>query len=70
MSTAPSYELELRAAEQRKRLHSSVQELRQQMRETLDVKRKVRQHLGIVAGVASVFGLALGYGIAGMFTRH
>ena len=70
MSTAPTYELELRAAEQRTRLHSSVEELRQRMREKLDVKRNLRQHIGLAAGAVSVVGLALGYGVAGIFTRH
>ncbi|PYX94387.1 MAG: hypothetical protein DMG71_12635 [Acidobacteria bacterium] len=70
MNTEATYELELRAAEQRKRLHNSVEELKSQVREKLDVKRNARQHLGAVSGVASVLGLLLGYGFAGMFTRH
>jgi tetrahydromethanopterin S-methyltransferase subunit F len=70
MSTAPRYELELRAAEQRKRLHSSVEELKQRVQEKLDVKRNVRRHLGLAAGAVSALGLALGYGVAGIFTRH
>jgi hypothetical protein len=70
MITAPSYEWELRAAEQRKRLHSSVEELKQRVQEKLDVKRNVRRHLGLAAGAVSVLGLALGYGVAGIFARH
>ena len=69
MSTTPTYELELRAAEQRKRLHTSVEALKEQVREKLDVKRNARQHLGLVSGIVSVLGLALGYGFAGIFTR-
>ena len=70
MNTEPTYELELRAAEQRKRLHNSVEELKSKVRDKLDVKKNARQHLGAAAGVASVAGLALGYGVAGIFTRH
>ena len=70
MNTEATYELELRAAEQRKRLHDSVEELKSQVREKLDVKTNVRQHLVAVSGVASVLGLLLGYGSAGMFTRR
>ena len=70
MKTEPTYELELRAAEQRKRLHNSVEELKYQVRDKLNVKRNVRQYLGVASGVATVIGLVLGYGFAGMFTRH
>ena len=70
MSTTPTYELELRAAEQRKRLHNSVEELRYQVRDKLNIKRNVRRYLGVASGVATVVGLVLGYGFAGMFTRH
>lgn len=70
MSTTPTYELELRAAEQRKRLHNSVQDLKYQVRDKLGVKRNVREYMGVAAGVASLLGLVLGYGFAGMFARH
>jgi hypothetical protein len=70
MSTTPTNELELRAVEQRKRLHNSVQELKYQVHDRLDVKKNVRQHLGVASGIVSVVGLVLGYGIAGIFTRH
>jgi len=77
----PSEVLEQRAAEQRKRLHNSVSDLRssltelkssveENVRERLDVTRFARQHLGqLVAGVSLVAMLA-GYGVAGMFTRN
>ncbi|HET7441088.1 MAG TPA: hypothetical protein VFJ47_07295 [Terriglobales bacterium] len=70
MSTVPSYELELKAADERRRLHNSVEELKYQVRSKLDVKRNVRQYLPIAAGVVSVVGLVLGYGFAGMFTSR
>ena len=61
--------LERRAAEQRDQLHSSVVELRHGMKRRLDVKRNVREHLAIVAGALAVAGLALGFALAGVFTR-
>ncbi|HEX7284746.1 MAG TPA: hypothetical protein VF532_01100 [Candidatus Angelobacter sp.] len=61
--------LERRAAEQRDQLHSSVVELRHGMKRRLDVKRNVRDHLAIVAGALAVAGLALGFALAGVFTR-
>jgi hypothetical protein len=70
MSTTPTYELELRAAEQRKRLHNSVEELKYQVRDKLNIKRNVRQYMLAASGVASLMGLVLGYGFAGMFTKH
>ena len=68
MSTQPGYTLELRAADQRRQLHSSVTELRSQLRERLDIKRNVRPHVPVLSGVAAIFGLLMGYGFAGIFT--
>ena len=61
--------LEKRAADERRQLHNSVQELRESVHERLDVKRNVRNHLGTVCGVLAVVGLALGYTVTGVFTR-
>jgi hypothetical protein len=61
--------LEKQAADQRRQLHNSVQELRESVQDRLDVKRNVRNHLGTVAGMLAVAGLALGYGLTGIFTR-
>ena len=60
--------LEKRAADQRRQLHNSVIELRQTVQERLDVKRNVRNHLGVVAGAMALAGMALGYAVAGVFT--
>lgn len=60
--------LEKRAADERRQLHNSVQELRESVQDRLDVKRNVRNHLGIVAGALAIAGLALGYGLTGVFT--
>jgi len=60
--------LEKRAADQRRQLHNTVVELRDTVHEKLDVKRNVRNHLGVVAGAMALAGLALGYAVAGVFT--
>lgn len=60
--------LEKRAADERRQLHNSVQELRETVHERLDVKRNVRNHLGVIAGGLAVVGLILGYSLTGMFT--
>lgn len=70
MSTQPSYDLELKAAEDRKRLHGTVTELKARVRETFDVKRNAREYVVATSGVLAVIGLVLGYSFAGMFTRR
>jgi hypothetical protein len=70
----PAEILEKRAAEQRRSLHNDVQQLRSVVRhevqERTDVKRNVRRHFAPIAGVSAVLALAVGYGAAGIFTRH
>jgi hypothetical protein len=61
--------LEKRAADERRQLHNSVQELRESVHERLDVKRNVRNHLGAICGAMAVIGLAVGYTVTGVFTR-
>jgi len=61
--------LEKRAADERRQLHNTVQELRESVHERLDVKRNVRNHLGMVSGAMAVMGLILGYSVTGIFTR-
>ncbi|MFZ0704188.1 MAG: hypothetical protein WAM71_01205 [Candidatus Korobacteraceae bacterium] len=72
-SNLPPEVLEERAAEQRRRLHNSVSELRssvtEAVREKLDVKRYLREYMGPATTVAAILGLLAGYGTAGMFTR-
>jgi ElaB/YqjD/DUF883 family membrane-anchored ribosome-binding protein len=58
--------LEKRAADQRRELQNSVIELRQTVREKLDVKRNVRDYVWPAAGVIAVVGLVLGYAVAGI----
>lgn len=66
--TVPTDILELRAAEQRKRIHDSMLELRQQVSTKLDVRRKAQEYVWPAAGVAALVGLVLGYGATGVFT--
>jgi hypothetical protein len=66
----PAEILEARAAEQRRRLHDSLQKLRGTVRERIDIRRNVRQHFLPVASIAGMVGLLFGYSFGGIFTRH
>lgn len=70
MSTLPSYELELKAADERKRLHSSVIELKARVRQTLDVTNNAREYVVPISSVAALVSAVVGYTFAGMFTRR
>ena len=70
MAELPSYDLQLRAAEERRRLHSTVEELRSRVRHDLDAKMQIRKNLGAACGIAAVVGLVLGYSITGLFVRR
>ncbi len=70
MSSLPSHELELRAADERKRLESTMTELKSQVRETLDVKRAASELVKPAAAVCALLALVVGYGFAGIFTRR
>jgi hypothetical protein len=65
----PTDLLEQQAAEQRRRIHNTVTELREQVRETvhekLDVRKRAREYVWPVAGTAFLFSLLFGYGTAG-----
>jgi hypothetical protein len=66
MSALPSGDLELKAARERERLHSSVQELRWCVRDNLDVTKHTRENLGLVSTLAALVGLGAGYAVAGV----
>lgn len=70
MGELPSYDLELRAADERRRLHRVVAELRSRVQEDLDINKQTREHLGAASAIAAVLGLALGYSVTGLFVRH
>jgi hypothetical protein len=67
MNTLPPEILEVRAAEQRRELHGSVEELREVLRRRLDIKANARKHLLPAAGLMAVVGLGIGYGVTGFF---
>ena len=70
MSELPSYDLELKAAEERRRLHGTLAELRSRVHEELDVKKRVREHLGAACGIAALLSLGVGYSVTGFFVRN
>lgn len=69
LSRIPPQTLEVRAADERRRLQSSVDELRSRVKERLDLKRMARQYLPVASAVAALLGLGVGYSVAGIFTR-
>jgi predicted sugar kinase len=70
MSSLPSYDLELKAADERQRLHDSVTELKVRLNESLDVKKNIRQHFPLASATSAVLALAAGYYFTGMFIRR
>jgi hypothetical protein len=67
MNGFPAHDLEQKAAEDRRRLHSSVEELRVHLKESLDIKKNTREHLGLACSVAALMGVTLGYAFTGIF---
>ena len=70
MNNIPTYDLEVRAADERRRLHSTVTELKDRVRERLNVKRAAREYIRVASGVAAIAAMMVGYGLTGLFTRH
>jgi ElaB/YqjD/DUF883 family membrane-anchored ribosome-binding protein len=70
MSTLPLADLQLRAVDERKRLQSSVVELRSRIRENMDVTKNAREHVWLATGIVASVGLLSGYALAGLFTRY
>ena len=67
MTDLPSYDLELKAAEDRQRLEKTVSELRSAVRDKLDAKKTAREHLGLLCGISALIGLVAGYTVTGVF---
>jgi hypothetical protein len=73
MSTLPVESLELRALEQRNRIHKTATELKTKVsavREKLDMSKNAREHLIGASIAVSLLGFFSGYGVAGIFTDH
>jgi len=73
MNTLPIESLELRALEQRNRLHQTTTELKTKVaaaREKFAISKNVREHLVGASIVLSLVGFLSGYGLAGIFTRE
>lgn len=67
MNGLPAHDLEQRAAEDRRRLHSSVEDLRVHLKDSLDLKKNTREHLGLACSVAALLGVTAGYAFTGIF---
>lgn len=70
MSDLPSYDLELKAADDRRRLHESVDELKLHLRETFDLKKNASEHLGLVCSLSAGIALAAGYIVTGVYLHR
>ncbi len=68
-ATVPTDILEVRAVEQRRRIHDTVLSLREQLDDKLDVKKVAREYVLPASGAAAFLGLLFGYGFASMFSR-
>jgi hypothetical protein len=66
MTELPTYELELKAAKERRLLHESLAELKERVHESIDIKATVARHLLLLSGIAGLTALVLGYGIGGI----
>ena len=66
--TLPTDILELRAAEQRRRIHHTALELRAQLEEKLDLRKKAAEYVWPASGVAAGIGLLFGWAVAGLFS--
>jgi len=72
MSSQPVENLELRAVEQRRRIHETAEELKgkiSEAKEKLDVTRNLRDHLFAVAITVGAATLLIGTMIARRFDR-
>ena len=67
MNGLPARDLQIKAEEDRKHLHQSVEELRLHLRETLDVTKNTREHLGLACSMAALVSFTLGYAFTGIF---
>ena len=65
----PSDILEMKAVEQRQRLHETFSELRSGVRHKLDVKSQAREYVWQATAVGTLLSLAFGYTAGSLFRR-
>jgi hypothetical protein len=73
MNSLPSHTLEVRAVDQRRRLQSSIAELRSRVRERLPIHNKTIEvrHASILSGGVASLLVLLAYGFARyLFSAH
>jgi hypothetical protein len=73
MSSIPIEDLQLRAVEQRARLHRTATDLREEVlrtRDKLSFSKQAHEHVITMSLMAGVLGLASGYALGGLFTRR
>jgi hypothetical protein len=61
--------LEMKAVEQRERLHGTISELRSNVRQKLDVKTQAREYVWPATTLAALLSLAFGYTAGSLFHR-
>lgn len=70
MNSMSPENLENKAAEQRRRIDTSVNELTETLKDKVNFNNIAREHLLPVSAVGAVLGLVLGYGVTGIFVRR
>jgi hypothetical protein len=70
MNSMSPENLENKAAEQRRRIDTSVSELTETLKDKVNFNNIAREHLLPVSAVGAVLGLVLGYGVTGIFVRR
>lgn len=70
MNSLSPEDLENKAAKQRRRIDSSVNEFTETFKEKVNVTNLAREHLLAISAVGAVVGLILGYGLTGIFVRR
>lgn len=68
MSELPTSDLEVRAAEERRQLRTSLDELKESVHDKLDPVENIRRHGLLLSGIAAILAGTLGYNVAGLFT--
>jgi hypothetical protein len=63
-------DLEIKAAEDRRRLQASLEQLKERVQETVDVDGQIRRKVLPISGIAGLTAAILGYGLAGIFSRR